>query len=259
VSIPNCIICGTQKGGTRPLIDFLNQHPDVFMYDREIDFFSWHYGKGWNWYLKHFQDGSERIVGEKSPSYMFTPEVAGRMYENIPDVKLIFLLRDPVDRAYSHYWMNVRRGKEKRSFSSVIREPECVDKYGTWCYISRGMYENKLGRFKSFFPDSQLFVAKSESLRNDTSGVLSRICGFLGISDFDFDVGIKTKVGVRPRSRFVTRVLQTRVCKLCPPVYNRLALYNNISKSYPPMKDEDRVYLEKLYESKSKVYVASES
>lgn len=245
---PNFIICGTQKGGTRALLQFLKQHPDIYMHPDEINFFSWHYNKGNKWYESHFDKNV--FVGEKSPSYMLIPEAAERIYQYAPNMKLIFCLRNPVDRAYSHYWMNVRRGKETRSFSEAIREKERVNKYGVNMYLSRGVYDEKIARFRKYFNDSQLLILRSERMREHPKNVLKDVQDFLGFTDFIFDTSIQTKKGTKPRNECITRLLQNKWIRNTPVIGEYLQLFNNKSDPYPRMKQEDKVFLEEYYESK---------
>ena len=245
---PNFLICGTQKGGTKALLQYLVQHPEISMYPNEINYFSWEYDKDDSWYTAHFSEN--KFVGEKSPSYMLIPEVPERIHKFDSEMKLIFILRNPIDRAYSHYWMNVRRGKETRSFSQAIREPELENKYGINMYLSRGKYKEKLDRFRKYFPEENMLVLSSEELRNDTDSSLLKVQRFLGFGDFDFDTSINTKVGNKPKSRYVTKMLQYRGIRNFPFLGNCLLLFNNRSEPYPPMKNEDRKFLEEYYAEK---------
>src|SRR6188508_1226206 len=104
---PTFMIIGTQKGGTTSLHRYLDKHPDVTMaLKKEVHFFDSFYFKGSDWYLAHFPLRSEAAqTGEASPTYIFHPEAPRRVYDAFPQVKLIALLRNPVDRAYSHHQM----------------------------------------------------------------------------------------------------------------------------------------------------------
>lgn len=245
MACPNFLICGTQKGGTKALLQYLSQHPDISMYPKEINYFSWNYEKGDDWYVSHFLDND--YVGEKSPSYMLIEEVPERIYHFNPKMKLIFILRDPVERAYSHYWMNVRLGKEKRTFSQAIREPEKWNYYGVNMYLSRGKYEEKIERFRKYFPDDQILILSSNELRMNPMDTMRKIRLFLGFRYFEFDFSISTKVGTRPRSKFITKLLRYKFIRDFPLIGKYLQLYNNKSEPYPPMKLKDREYLENYY------------
>jgi len=163
---PQVIIGGVQKGGTKALIDYLSQHDKIYAYPHEIHFFSRDktYKKGFDWYCHRFDDARpDQIAIEKSPSYIYTPHVAERIQAVLPDIKLIFILRDPVKRAYSHYWMNVRKGLERRKFAEAIRAPQQPEPE-TRNYVSRGFYDEQLQQFYDIFD----MIASVISLASNT-------------------------------------------------------------------------------------------
>lgn len=253
---PDCLICGTQKGGTRALIDYLNQSPETFTYVHETNFFSMYYHKGNKWYLKKFNKAKKnQIVIEKSPQYMYFYEAPRRIKETLPDVKLIFILRDPVKRAYSHYWMNVLIGKENRDFSEIIRysvrKPEpCIHNY-----ISRGFYYEQIKRYQKYFSNDQMLLIRSTDLRNKTQETLDKVCIFLNIDKFKYKP-IKTKKGVKPKYKLISYILSIKYVNYFP---RTKAIIQKINKGepYPPIKEEDEEFLKEVYdETKSKMYMA---
>lgn len=145
MSLPNFIIVGAAKAGTRALIDYLDQHNEIYTYPDEIHFFSKNYNKGIDWYQKFFKNvNDEKAIGEKSPSYFTSSKTPERIFQNIPDVKLIFLLRNPVDRAYSHYWHAVRGGRIKNGFEEKIKnEGNNI--------LETGKYAKYINKYLKFF------------------------------------------------------------------------------------------------------------
>ena len=132
---PDFIIIGVQKGGTTSLNRYIRTHRDIGMsITGEVNFFSWRYIQGLEWYLAHFPlRGEVPIVGVCSPSYLLHPRVPERVRDALPHVKLIALLRNPVDRAYSHYQMSFRKGIEPLSFEEAIAaEPERLQNDTVW-------------------------------------------------------------------------------------------------------------------------------
>ena len=139
-SLPDFIIIGAMKSGTSILYNkFLSQHPCIQRATKkEIHFFDNKYSKGILWYKSHFPTLKEKnnfkvknsqnmLIGEASPFYIFYPHTARRVYEVLPKVKLIAILRNPVDRAYSHYHHIVRNNKENLSFEAAIEsEPKRI-------------------------------------------------------------------------------------------------------------------------------------
>ena len=118
--LPNFIIAGAEKSGTSSLSFYISEHPDIYIPKiKELHFFdnSDNYSKGFGWYEKQFSGWSgEKAVGECTPFYMFDYSCAEKIKMQFPDIKVLFILRNPADRAYSNYWHQVRGGKEFRSF-----------------------------------------------------------------------------------------------------------------------------------------------
>ena len=167
--LPTFLICGTQRGGTTALFRYLRQHPDIYMPEiKEINFFDLHFDKGIGWYESFFEDWSgEKAVGEASPSYMWHPEVPSRIKTVLKNVKLIFCLRNPIERAYSNYWSGFSKsfrslGGRIPSFSEAIRTED-----GYQRYIRKGFYYKDLVRFLKFFDLSVIHIIISEELRKD--------------------------------------------------------------------------------------------
>jgi hypothetical protein len=190
--LPDFVIIGTQRGGTTSLYRYLIEHPDVgSALRKEVHFFDRHYQKGMNWYLAHFPLREEAsMVGEASPNYLFHPDVPGRARRAIPHARFIALLRNPVDRAYSQYQMNVKKGIESLSFEDALdKERERLSHSddpasSTWrqhSYIKRGLYAEQLECWMSVFPREQFLIIKSEDLYADPERVVRRALAYLGL------------------------------------------------------------------------------
>ena len=195
--LPDFVVLGTQKGGTSFFYRLLTEHPLVRgAAVKELHFFDKKFAEGVGWYRRCFSegervDGQRTITGEASPSYLFDPRVPERMALTVPEAKLIALLRNPVDRAYSHYQMEVRRGREARSFE-VATEEEMTSIEGgensvdvRYAYLTRGLYAEQLERFSSFANRDRLLVVKSENLFTRRLEVLQRVSTFLGLPHFE--------------------------------------------------------------------------
>ena len=128
-------------------------------------------------------DGQRTVTGESSPSYLFYAQVPARMAEVIPHAKLVALLRNPIDRAYSHYQMQVRRGTEERSFEEATKEE--MDTGGGPPYLARGFYAEQLERFSYFADRGQLLVVNSENLFARPREVLQRVLRFLELPPWE--------------------------------------------------------------------------
>lgn len=251
---PSLIIGGVQKGGTKALIDYLAQHPNIYAYPHEIDFFNRKYKKGKEWYFSLFNDAREdQIAIEKSPGYITHPQAAERIKKTIPRVKLIFILRDPVKRAYSHYWMNVLKGLERRSFAEAIRaeprpEPE------THNYVSRGFYYEQLKRYYERFNKEQILILQSTDLRNKTQETINKVTDFVDINHYKIQK-IHGKVGAQPKSKtysfFLSYAIQFPLLKQTQfdavgKIRKKLITINE-GEPYPPIREEDKKFLENIY------------
>lgn len=169
--LPNLIIIGAQKSATRWLRDTLNEHPDIFMAPRELEFFNHHYEKGLAWYSEKFKEANKcKVIGEATPGYMMfvdNPErSAERIHKDLPDVRLIALLRDPVERLISAYVHHIRMGRLKpdASLMQLVRriDPE-KDKLGL---VSGGWYARSLEPYIKLFGD-RLFIEMHENVKDD--------------------------------------------------------------------------------------------
>jgi hypothetical protein len=195
--LPDFVVLGTQKGGTSYFYSLLTEHPLVRRAAaKELHFFDNKFAEGVGWYRRCFSegervDGHRTITGEASPSYLFDPQVPERMARIVPEARLIALLRNPVDRAYSHYQMEVRRGKEGRSFEEATEE-EMITIEGQGdtvdvphAYLRRGLYAEQLERFSFFANRDRLLVVKSENLFTRRLEVLDRVLRFLRLPPFE--------------------------------------------------------------------------
>ncbi len=205
-TLPDFLIIGAQKSGTSFLYQLLAQHPRVKpAFVKEVHYFDLNFGKGNNWYRSNFplqmRNTRTYITGEASPYYLFHPHAAKRASMVVPDAKLIILLRNPVDRAYSHYQHQVKRvtgeARETLTFEEAIEAEERIlpaevskmlqDEYykssshRTRSYLSRGRYMDQLLIWSSFFPRRRMLVLKSEDLFDDTTNALERVLDFLAI------------------------------------------------------------------------------
>jgi len=205
---PNFIIIGAQKCGTTNLYKNLIKHPYIApALVKEVHFFDINFQKGLNWYYSHFISkhacGHKLITGEASPYYIFHPHVPKRISKIIPKVKLIVLLRNPVDRAYSHYYHEVRIGVEHLSFEEAIqKESERLKgevkkilsdenyfsfNYIHYSYLARGVYIKQLQTWFQFFPREQFLIIKTENFFRNPSSVYKQILEFLELPIWEPD------------------------------------------------------------------------
>ncbi len=211
---PNFFIIGAAKSGTTSLWQYLKQHPDIFMPEeigwKEPSFYCDTYGvDSYEEYLSLFKDaGSKKRVGEASTPYLSSPESADKIHHAVPEAKIIVLLRNPVDRAYSLYkWMFQYGYETIPAFEEALEaelsaRKDCQDfiagKFykGSFCYywdflyFSSGLYYEQVKRYYQLFPKDQLAVIIFEEFANNTLQTVHGLYTFLGV-DPNFDPEIK--------------------------------------------------------------------
>ncbi|MFP5348023.1 MAG: sulfotransferase family protein [Actinomycetes bacterium] len=178
--LPNFLVIGAMKAGSTSLYNYLREHPQVFMTSyKEPEFFvaEKNWDRGVRWYESLFSDAGEALaVGEASTSYTkFTeyPGVPQRIASVIPDARLIYILRNPVDRIRSMYEHMVITGREGRPIDEAV--------LGDDIYIGPSLYAENIRRYLELFPREQLHVALTDDLVSDVQGSLSAVTRFLGL------------------------------------------------------------------------------
>lgn len=196
--LPDFLILGAQKAGTTALYAYLRWHPQITGPSfKEVSFFDRHYARGERWYRAHLPIRRRGIVGEASPSYLFHPLAPERVARMLPNARLIALLRNPVDRAFSHYQHEVALGREQLSFEEAIAHEDGrmqgeVERmlgdpayfshpWWNYTYLARGRYAEQLQRWFAAFPRERLLVLLTDDLAADTAGTYARVLDFLGV------------------------------------------------------------------------------
>ena len=236
-ALPDFVIIGTGKAGTTSLYSLVAQHPEIVpAIKKEINYFQLHYGLDSPWYRSHFPTRASRffsrvsgrnlLTGEASISYLFYPLAPGRMKKIMPDVKLIVILRNPVDRAYSHYQMKVRNKIEPLSFEEAI---EAEEKRGAeakeqliknsdlfipkaakinflyYSYLAIGLYAEQLENWFSHYDRDRFLILAHEDFRNDRQRSLDQVFEFLGVRSFQPEKPRDLNVGDYPAMNEDTR------------------------------------------------------
>ena len=196
VKVPNFIIIGCQRCGTTSLYTYLAQHPQILTpIKKEMDFFSWHFDRGIDWYLAHFPPmppGEQFLTGEASPSYFDSREAPERLYRLFPEAKLIVLLRNPVDRAISQFYRLTDLNWEGRSLDRVISDeierlnqnPEYIIGEEPGNYLARGRYIEFIKNWRTFFPPEQLLILKSEDFYAGAATTVKQVLEFLDLPEY---------------------------------------------------------------------------
>ncbi len=198
----NFLIIGAQKCATTTLFEQLRVHPEIVMpLEKEVPFFTHPDVSEDQWCAfasKHFGAPGKHLWGKATPQYLCDTSAAGRIASLMPDVKLVVILRDPIERSWSHYRMDLRRGTEKRPFAEVVREllsPETAEasrslpvpghEHGfeseAAFHVSWSEYGRSLAPYLDHFPPEQLLVLYLEDLASDPTATLDRLLVFLGL------------------------------------------------------------------------------
>lgn len=183
------VICvGVQKGGTSSFWHYFHAHPNVVKSkEKEVNFFNKNFNKGIEWYkdqLNYSVCADHLVYSESSPEYMNPnykndniPKLIHSLY---PNAKLVVFLRNPTDRAWSHYKMILRDQSKNKSFEDVIKAND-------YYILSRGLYSKILKSWFEYFSKDQIFIIKSEDFFTDPNKVMNEVFEFVGLPNFDLD------------------------------------------------------------------------
>ena len=220
-ALPSFIVVGTMKGGTTSLFKYLCQHPDILPpFRKEIKYFDCNYPRGTAWYRSHFPIETRlkgtKITGDASPFYMFHPKAVELIARDFPKMKIIVLLRNPVERTYSHYQHMVRTNREPLSFrealdaeagriggdaEKIAADPDYpMSNFMNYSYIARSHYAEQMERIFKVFPREQVQVLQSEEFYEDPAHILDQTHRFIGVNPWQaekykvYNRGVYSKV-----------------------------------------------------------------
>jgi len=192
------IICGTQKGGTSALDAYLREHPEICMAEKkEVHFFdseNFFRDKRPDYACYHSSftpRTTHKVLGEATPIYMYWNGAPRRIWEYNPAMKLIVVLRNPIDRAYSHWNMERSRNADTLSFWDALQKESerCREalpyQHRIYSYVDRGFYLGQLRRLWLYFEKDHVLILKNEYLRNRPHEALREVCDFLEVAYFD--------------------------------------------------------------------------
>ena len=243
---PDYIGIGAMKAASGWIFKCLELHPEVgdSEWSKELHFFTkpYNYKKGIEYYYSMFsQHPKGKIKGEFTPAYMALPQVASLIHKHLPNVKLIASLRNPVDRAYSHFRYNIQeRGRYRvyKSFEDTIRNDETI--------IERGFYYNQLKPYFDLFPRENILILFFEDIKNNPKEIVHRLYKFLGLKDINFVPSLIN------RKRSITGAY---VIKHKFPLLNLLVFWFNskLKKDGSLRKFVNKFKIEKMYFKSQKV------
>lgn len=183
MGLPNFICVGAQRSGTTWLDSRLRCHKEIFLprHKKEVHFFDRHYARGIDWYKSFFPDKEicdYGAVGEITPRYMYDRYVAKRINEHLPDCRIVFILRNPVDRAYSQYGLHIRDENVRTSFENYVSTNERL--------IERGMYCSQIKRYLNFYSREKIKVLIFEEVIENPIRELRSLAKFLNVNEDGF-------------------------------------------------------------------------
>lgn len=207
--LPDFLVIGAQKSGTTSLYGYLSHHPDVSAaVIKETHFFDEQYHRGWAWYRAQFplrEAAERRVTGEATPSYLLDPRTPARVARGLPGIRLVAILRDPVDRAYSQFNHETARGHEDvASFEEALDlEPSrllaaertvapppgssMTNALKHHAYLARGRYAEQLERWYQHVPREDLLVLVAEELYADPPAVMRQVHRHLGLEAVELE------------------------------------------------------------------------
>lgn len=265
----NLLIIGAQKAGTTSLYEYLKQSPDIYFSEvKEINYFRKDhlYNKGIKYYHSFFKNyNMEKIIASADVHLLSCTKCPARVYEYNPDIKLIAVLRDPMERAYSAYNFAVKKGweSENKSFEKAIQyEMEHGDLNDiNLMYLYNGLYAKHLANWLKYFKKESIFLIRDRDLKFNANEVLQKIFNFLNVNDYseNIDTSIKHNKASTVKSKFIQNYIINnddlhKVAGYLLPqglkvyirgkVLKKLRIWNEVEMKYPPL---DEKFKEKYY------------
>lgn len=247
--LPNFVVIGAMRSGSTSMYKYLQAHPDVFMPRKEIHFFDVKWERGVSWYSTRFEGyAGETAIGEATPTYLADPTALDRMASTIPDARLLAVLRDPVDRAYSHYWMEHIRQREPRSFEAAVADEIAAPPGAPPSdYLDRGRYAKQLEQVCERFPRPHVRAFLVDDLREEPHETYAAACRFLGVDDRF----VPPRLGERVNRFVAFRSMRVRNVRHSLPSTWRIGRIvgrlNAREGAYEPMAPETRAALQEHF------------
>lgn len=253
--LPDFLGLGAQRAGTTLIYELLSQHPQICMARgrKEVHFFDRYFERGAGWYASLFTNCDKRC-GEITPSYLHDPRCPARIYSLLPEVRLFVACRDPIERAYSQFKLEVRERGFRGSFEDFLEEfPDAV---------SRGLYYDQLTRYTRYFPKKNILVLLFEDLIQRPDQEIRKLLDFLGVAPMPGPIMLRNKVnpGVIPRwhrlyiaGKWITRWLHDHDLSKVVMISKRVGLrrlffpQKQKTSSFPLMEPVTWLKLRELY------------
>jgi hypothetical protein len=259
--LPNFLIVGAPKCGTTSLFKYLSDHPQAYLpYEKELNYFDVEFHRGIGWYTKRFAAGAGcRAIGEATPHYLLQECAQIRLAETVPDARLIVMLRNPVDRAYSQYWDARRRWGERRTFERAIDQelvvggqPLSAELPGPIGLLAAGHYHEQLERLCRRFPRERVHVIIFEDLRERPVETFQAVCRFLDIDEQTVPerVGSVENANLQYHPKWLWRIIVGLRIGLVLPTWAGHRLFLAMTREtepYPPLQHFMRARLTEYF------------
>ncbi len=270
--LPNLFIVGTPKAGTTSLHHYLSFHPEVFMSTpKETNFFTYDDIKKQDLYYKEEHISSkdqylnlfkkvknEHVIGEGSVSYLYYPGTAKKLFDFNPKSKIIIILRNPVERCYSHYLMDYNLGFVKTDLETIISEGENENSSHARAYqqfIKLGQYSHQIEEYLSVFPKEQVKIFIYEEIVPERKKFILDVCAYLGIKYiYDNDFEHQTNIYNQPKGDLLKKMYSSRIIRksiktLLPKKQLDRISNRFFDKKKPKLDENTRLKLTKFYMS----------
>lgn len=178
---PDFLVIGAQKAGTTWLYSNLKQHTDLFLSEKkEIHYFDWNFYRSIKWYLRHFKNAGDKIKGEVTPAYSTLDKTRIKhIYRCNPELKIIFIVRNPIERAWSHALNNYCVGMNI-PFDQLTTD-DFKWHFNSYASVIRGDYKNTIENWTSVFPEKQFFICFHEEVKSNPEQLLNEVFNFLSV------------------------------------------------------------------------------
>ncbi|MFK7946503.1 MAG: sulfotransferase domain-containing protein [Saprospiraceae bacterium] len=261
--LPNFIIGGAPKCGTTSLAITLSHHKDIFIPSiKEVGFFNndENWKKGLDWYKSFFEENSP-LIGDATPHYISSAQGIERIKSTIPDIKIIYIIRNPIKRAHSHFWFRKRGGIEHRTFIEALKdELETPDNPKNYL-IREGCYSLQIKKLLKHFQGDQLLFFVLEDFKENSKSELEKVYNFLNVEVEETEMSLKNQAVV-PKSKIYQNILldftkgNSLVKKMLKNIlgrsvrkllFRKAKQFNNRVKEKPNITEEEFDLLKSIY------------
>lgn len=277
----NMLIIGAGRSGTTSLYEYLKMHQDIcFSNIKEVPFFSIPdiYSRGTSYYHSFFKPDNQKVIASSDTYLLIDKEAPKRILNYNPNMKIIVMLREPVERAYSSYIYAINNGHEKKGITFTesfqneeknISDADIITKNNLGHFYT-GLYYKHIQYWMQFFPKENFFLIKTNDLRNNHQNVLNKVSSFLNIENFNITPEIKANKAAGVKFMFLHKLLIDRNTKLrkilrrvSPSfvkerifnsgIIERIKHLNNKNADYKPISTEEKNYVKSYFEDDLKL------